>query len=107
MRNDEAKRLFSAIQQNMGDSPLDQQQSDRLQGLFKTELCTIPLDDSDLFRPPGEWALVISERQQSVLNGIAAYLTPAQVETLKALGAYDLAERQKQMMLKRKSLGIK
>jgi hypothetical protein len=29
------------------------------------------------------------------------------VETLKALGGYDLAERQKQMMLKRKSLGIK
>jgi len=42
-----------------------------------------------------------------VLNGIASYLTPAQIETLKALGAYDLAERQKQMMLKRKSLGIK
>jgi hypothetical protein len=42
-----------------------------------------------------------------VLKGIAEFLTPAQVETLKALGAYDLAERQKQMLLKRKSLGIK
>jgi hypothetical protein len=54
-----------------------------------------------------EWAQVISERQQNVLDGIDAYLTPAQIETLKALGAYDLAERQKQMMIKRKSLGIK
>jgi hypothetical protein len=40
-----------------------------------------------------------------VLNGIAEFLTPAQVEILKALGAYDVAERQKQMMLKQKSLG--
>lgn len=77
MRNDEAKRLLSAIQQNMGDSPLDQQQSDRLQGLLKAELCTIHLDDTDLFRPREEWAQVISERQQNVLVGIAAYLTPA------------------------------
>jgi hypothetical protein len=107
MRNDEAKRLLNAIQQNMGDNPLNQQQSDRLQSLLKAEFATLPFDDTDLFRPPEEWAQVISERQQNVLNGIAAYLNPAQIETLKALGAYDLAERQKQMMIKRKSLGIK
>ena len=54
-----------------------------------------------------EWVQVISECQQHVLKGIAEPLTPAQVETIKEPGAYDLAERLKQMMLKRKSLGIK
>jgi hypothetical protein len=98
-RNDEVKRLLNAVQQNMGDNPLNQQQSDRLQSLLKTEFATLPFDDTDLLRPPEEWAQVISERQQNVLNGIAAYLTPAQIETLKALGAYDPAERQKQMMI--------
>jgi hypothetical protein len=107
MRNTEAKRLLSAVQQNMGGNELNREQSDRLQGLLKAEFCTLSFDDTDLFRPPAEWAQVISERQQNVLNGIAAYLTPAQVETLKALGAYDLAERMKEMMQRRKSLGIK
>lgn len=102
-----AKRLLSAIQQNMGDNELNQEQSDRLQSLLKTEFCTLSFDDTDLFCPPEEWTQVISERQQNVLKGIAANLTPAQIETLKALGAYDLAERQKEMILRRTALGIK
>ena len=107
MRNDEAKRQLKAIQQNMGDNALNQQQSDKLQSLIKTEILTMPLDNTDLFRSPEEWAQLISERQQNVLNGMAPLLTPPQVETLKTLGAYDLAQRQKQMLNNRKSLGIK
>jgi hypothetical protein len=107
MRNTEAKRLLDLVQQNMGGNALNQEQSERLKGLLKSEFCTLALDDTDLFRPPEEWAQIIGERQQNVLNGIAAWLTPTQVETLKALGAYDLAERQKQLLVRRKTLGIK
>ena len=55
MRNDEAKRLLNGIQQNMGANNLTQEQSNRLQSLLKSELCTLPLDDIDLFRPPEWW----------------------------------------------------
>jgi hypothetical protein len=107
MRNTEAKRLLDLVQENMGGDALNPEQSERLKGLLKSEFCTLALDDTDLFRPPEEWTQILVERQQNVLSGIAGYLSPAQVETLKALGTYDLAERQKQLMQRRKALGIK
>lgn len=107
MCTDEAKRLVNGLRQGMGSNTLDQEQSDRLQSLIKVELVTLPLDDTDLFRPPEEWAQIVSERQQNVLRAAAAFLTPAQVEVLTTLTAVDLAQRQEQMILKRKSLGIK
>ncbi|HZL43084.1 MAG TPA: hypothetical protein VFD66_07365 [Verrucomicrobiae bacterium] len=107
MRNDEAKRLLNIIQQNMGGNTLSQDQSSRLQGLLKTEIVGIPLDDTDLFRPPDEWAQIVAERQQNVLSGAAAFLSESQMETLKALTAVDLAQRRQEMVLKRKALGIR
>jgi hypothetical protein len=107
MRNTEARRLLSLIQQNMGGDTLNQEQSDQLQSLMKAELCTIPLDDTDLFRSPEDWTQIVSERQQNVLRGAAEFLTPAQMETLRALTAADLAQRRGEMILKRKALGIK
>jgi hypothetical protein len=106
MRNDEAKRLLSGIQPAMGDNPLTQDQLDRLQGLIKTQLVTLPCDDIDLFRPPEEWSQLIGERHQNVLRAATDFLTPAQLNTLNTLAAADLAERQSQLALKRKSLGI-
>jgi hypothetical protein len=107
MRNDEARRLLKLIQQNMGGDTLNPAQGDRLQSLMKAELCTIPLDDTDLFRSPDDWAQVVSERQQNVLRGAAGFLTPAQMETLRTLTAADLAQRRGEMILKRKALGMK
>jgi len=107
MRNDEAKRLLNAVRQNMGANELTQEQSDRLQGLIKTEIVGIHMDDTDLFRSPEDWAQFFGEHQQNILNEAAGFLAPPQLETLKTLAALDLAERQKQMMLKRTSLGIK
>jgi hypothetical protein len=107
MQNTEAKRLVNGIQPNMGNNTLNSEQRGRLESLMKAELVKMPLDDTDLFRPPEEWARFVSERQQNVLRAAADFLTPAQLETLKILAAYDLADRQKQMMRKRSSLGIK
>jgi hypothetical protein len=107
MRNNEARRLFNLIQQNMGSDTLNQEQGDRLKELMKTELCTIPLDNTDLFRTPDDWVQIVSERQQNVLRGAAGFLTPAQMEMLKTLAAADLEQKRGQMILKRKSLGIK
>jgi hypothetical protein len=107
MRNDEAKRLLHIIQQNMGSNNLNQEQSDRLQSLLKAELCTLPLDDTDLFRTPEEWTQIVADRQQNVLTGADAFLTPAQLEMLRTVAAADLAQRREQMIVRRKSLGIK
>jgi hypothetical protein len=107
MRNDEAKRLASGIQQTMGDAPLTQDQLDRLQGLIKTQLVTLPCEDIDFFRSPDEWSQLISDRQQNILRAAADFLTPAQLNTLNTLAAADLADRQAQIALKRKSLGIR
>jgi hypothetical protein len=106
MRNDEAKRLASGIQQTMGDNALTSDQLGRLQGLIKTQFVTLPFDDVDLFRSPEEWSQLIGERQQNVLRAAADFVTPAQLSTLNALAAADLANRQAQIALKRKSLGI-
>ncbi|HSU55276.1 MAG TPA: hypothetical protein VLT36_14560 [Candidatus Dormibacteraeota bacterium] len=106
MRTDEAKRLLKLIRDNMGDNPLNQDQSDRLQSLIKSQIVSLKMDGVELFRPADEWARSYAQRQQNVLQGLADSLTPAQIETLKAIGAYDLADRQKQMEASRVSLGI-
>jgi hypothetical protein len=107
MRNGSAKSLVGAIQQNMGGAPLSREQSDKLQGLIKTEISAASPDSTDLFRPPAEWTQIVSDRQQDVVRGAAEFLTPAQVETLKGLVALDLAQRQEQWAQQRKALGIK
>jgi len=107
MRNDEAKRLVNGIRQSMGSDILNQEQLDRLQGLIKTQLVTLPFDDIDLFQTPDEWSQLINARHQNILHAAADFLTPTQLNTLGSLAAADLADRQAQMMLKRKSLGIK
>ena len=65
------------------------------------------MDEIDLFRSPDELAQVFGEHQQNVLRAAAEFLSPAQLDTLKTLAAYHLAERQKQNALKRGALGIK
>jgi hypothetical protein len=107
MRNDEAKRLLGIIQDNMGSNRLNQNQSDRLQSLLKTEILTINTDDVELFRPPEDWTQDILARQQRIVSEATVFLNPDQLETLKTLGAADLAERQKQMANRRTALGIK
>ena len=107
MRNDSAKNLVSAIQQNMGGAPLSQEQSDKLQGLIKVEIGAESFDNTDLFRPAAEWTQIVSDHQQDVLRGAAEFLTPAQMETLNGLVALDLAQRQKQWAQQRNALGIK
>jgi hypothetical protein len=107
MKNDEAKRLCGIIQDNMGGNRLNQDQSDRLQALLKAEVVTINMDDVELFRPPEEWTQGILERYQKILSQATGFLNPEQLETLKTLGAADLAERQKQMSARRSAVGIK
>jgi hypothetical protein len=107
MRNNEAKRLLGLIQDNMRDNQLSRDQSDRLQALLKTEVVTINMDDIELFRPPEEWTQDILSRQGRILNAATTFLTVTQLETLKSLGAADLAERQNQMATRRTALGIK
>jgi hypothetical protein len=107
MRNDAAKNLVGAIQQNMGGAPLSQEQSDKLQGLLKAEISAESLDNTDLFRPPAEWSQIVSDRQQAVVRGAAEFLTPAQMETLKGLVALDLVQRQEQRAQQCQALGIK
>jgi len=106
MRNDEAKRMVGAIQQNMGNEPLSQEQSDKLRGLLKTEVSANSMDNTDLFRPLDEWTQVVSDREQHVVQGAAEFLTPGQVEELKGLVALDLAQRQAQREQQRQALGI-
>jgi len=107
MRNDEAKRLLGIIQDNMADNPLSQDQSDRLRALLKVEIVSINSDDVELFRPAAEWTQDILDRQQRISSAAASFLTPSQLDALKSLGAYDLAERQKQMAARRTALGVK
>ncbi len=107
MRNDQAKLLVGAIQQNLGGEPLSREQSDKLQGLIKTEICTgMSLDDTDLFRPLDEWTQIVSDHQQKVVRGAAGFLSPVQLETLKGLVALNLAQWQEQRAQRCKALGI-
>lgn len=107
MRNTEAKRLLGIIQDNLGDDRLNADQGERLQGLIKSEIVSIPMDDVDLFRPPEEWTQDVLARQQRLAAEATEFLTPAQLDKLKTIGTYDLAERQKQMAARRTALGMK
>ena len=107
MRNDSAKSLVGAIQQNMGGEPLTPEQSDKLEGLIKTEIASESLDNIDLFRSPEEWTQIVSDHQQQVVQGASQFLSPAQMETLKGLVVLDLTQRQQQFVQQRKALGIK
>ena len=108
MRNDAAKQLLGAIQQNMGGAPLTDEQSGKLQGLIKSEIVTaMPLDDTDLFRPLDEWTQIVDAHQQNVVRGAAEFLTPAQMEALKGLVALNLEQMQAQRTQRAKALGIK
>jgi hypothetical protein len=107
MRTDAAKRLVGIIQANMGANPLTQDQMDQLQPLIKDQIVGMNMDDVELFRPRDAWTQYCLDRQQQVLAGAGAFLSPTQLETLKTIGAYDLANRQKQMDNRRTALGIK
>ena len=107
MRIDEAKRLVGIIQNNMGANPLTQEQMDQLQPLIKDQIVGMNMDDVELFRPRDAWTQYCLDRQQQVLAGAEVFLSPAQLEILKTIGAYDLANRQKQMDDRRTTLGIK
>jgi hypothetical protein len=107
MRADEAKRLLTIIQENMGDNKLNPEQGDRLKKLIQTEIANTHLDDTDLFRSPDDWAQVYAGHQENVMAQAAAFLTPAQLEALRSLVALDVAQKRDEMIAKRKSLGIK
>jgi hypothetical protein len=107
IRKGEAKRLAGIVQDNMGANPLTPDQSERLQALIKAEIIPIRMDDVELFRPPEEWTQYCLECQRKVLTAAADFLTPAQQETLKTIGAAVLANGQQQMAERRKTLGIK
>jgi hypothetical protein len=107
MRNDEAKNTVKVIQENMGVNPLNQEQSDRLQGIIKAQLADLSMDDTDLFRTPDDWEQFVGGHQQNILKQASAFLTPAQMETLRMLAAVDLAQKKEEMIRRRKSVGIK
>jgi hypothetical protein len=106
MRNDEAKRLLGMIQQNLGDNPLSPEQGTQLQALLKTDIVPLKMDDVELFRPPEAWAQYYQGVQQQIGEAAAGFLTPAQLDALKQIGAYDLAARQQQMAARRAALGL-
>jgi hypothetical protein len=106
MRTEEAKRLLKLVQQNMGNNPLTPEQSDRLQPLIKSEIVSINMDDIELFRPSDEWARQCLQHHSNVLQAAADFLTPAQIEALRAIATFDLADRQRHMAARRQSLGI-
>jgi hypothetical protein len=107
IRNNEAKRLAGIVQGNMAANPMTPEQSDRLQALIKAEIVSVKMDDVELFRPPEELTQYGFERQRKLLTAAADFLTPAQLETLKTMGAAVLANGQQQMAQRRKALGIK
>ena len=108
MRGKEAKRLVGLIQQNLdANNALSQEQSDRLQKLVQQEIKQTHIDNTDLFRTPDDWARVVGDHQANVLKGAAAFLTPTQLNTMQTLADIDLAMQKENMILKRKSLGIK
>jgi hypothetical protein len=107
MRNDTAKLMLGLLQQNLGDYRLSPEQGTQLQALLKSEIVPVKMDDVELFRSPEAWAQYYLGVQQKVAEAAAGFLTPAQMEALKAIAAYDLDQRQKQMAARRTALGIK
>jgi hypothetical protein len=106
IRKNEAKRLAGIVQDNMAANPLSPEQSERLQALIKVDIIPIRMDDVELFRPPEEWTQYCLECQRKFLTAAADFLTPAQQETLKTIGATVLTNGQQQMAQRRKALGI-
>ena len=106
MRNNVAKGLTGAVQANMGDNPLTQEQSDRLQSAIKAEVAGNSMDDTDLFRPLDEWTRMVTDRQQHVLQAASEFLTPPQQETLQFLERANLAQLLQQRDQRRKAIGI-
>jgi hypothetical protein len=107
MRNDSAKNLTGAVQANMGNNPLTQEQSEQLQSVFKAQVAANTMDDTDLFRPLDEWTQMVTDQQQHVLQAAAEFLTPVQMETFKGLVALNLAQLQAQRAQRSQALGIK
>jgi hypothetical protein len=106
MRNEEAKRVLKLIQQNMGPNTLTGDQSDKLQALIKREIVSLNVGNEDLFRPPDELVRQYWQRLEDVLQAASGFLTPNQIETMRTIAAYDLADRQKRVAARRQSLGI-
>jgi len=107
MRNDVAKNLTGAIQANMGNNPLTQEQSDRLQSAIKAEVAANSMDDTDLFRPVAEWTQMVTDHEQHVLQVASEFLTPAQQQTLQSLEGENLKQLLQQREQRIKALGIK
>jgi hypothetical protein len=107
MRNDAAKGLTGAVQANMGNNPLTQEQTDRLQSAIKAEVTANTMDDTDLFRPVDEWTQMVTDRQQHVLQSASGFLTPAQQEALQFLVGENLKQLLQQREQRCKALGIK
>jgi len=106
MRNDAAKSLTGTVQANMGDSPLTQEQSVRLQSAIKTELAANTMDDTDMFRPANEWTQMVTDQEQQVLQAASQFLTPAQLGTLQSLEGENLKLLLQQRDQRRKAIGI-
>jgi hypothetical protein len=107
MRNGEAQRLTSAVQANMGNNPLTQEQSSQLQSAIKAEVTANSMDDTDLFRPVAEWTQMVIDREQHVLQVASQFLTPAQQQTLQFLEGENLKQLLQQREQRIKTLGIK
>src|SRR5207253_2110700 len=95
-----------AVQANMANNPLTQEQSDRLQSAIKAEVTANTMDDTDLFRPVDEWTKMITDRQQHVVQAASEFLTPAQLETLQFLERANLAQLLQQREQRRRAIGI-
>lgn len=107
IRGDEAKRRVTEIQKNMGAHTLNEEQSVRLQSLIKVQVTKAQFDDIDAFRSPEEFAQVIRDDQNLVLDQAAGFLSPAQLETLKTLGVARIEREVKSMIHRRRALGIR
>lgn len=107
MRNDAAKNLTGAVQANLGNNPLTQEQSDRLQSVIKAQVTANTMDDTDLFRPVAEWTQMVTDQEQHVLQVASEFLTPAQQQTLQSLEAENLKQLLRQREQRIKALGIK
>jgi hypothetical protein len=107
MRNGVAKNLTGAVQANMGNNPLTQEQSDRLQGVIKAEVAANSMDDTDLYRPEAEWMQMVTDHEQHVLQAASGFLTPAQQQTLQSLEEQNTKQLLQQRQQRIKALGIK
>jgi hypothetical protein len=101
------KKILENVQQVMGDSRLNEEQSEQLKSLLAVYFRAPPLDDIDVFRPPEEWDSGIRQRQNEFQDKAAAFLTSAQSQTLRKLGSDYLDQKIKDALQQRKELGIR